>query len=119
VVSSAGSVTGTVSILKYTGATSLMEIVTTDSMIHVLAPSFVQKSKLLCDVPPGPVPVPFSSKLIRALETETYPADQYELMQFARAADFLQMDDLLDESARRIAQFLNGQSAEKIWEFLR
>jgi hypothetical protein len=40
-------------------------------------------------------------------------------MQFARAADFLQMDDLLDESARRIAQFLNGQTAEKIWEFLR
>ena len=96
-----------------------MELVTEDGTVYAPTEQFVQKSKLLCDVPPGPVPVPFSYKLIRALETATYPSDQYELMQFARAADFLQMDDLLDESARRIAQFLNGQSAEKIWEFLR
>ena len=95
-----------------------MELVTEDGTVYTASIAFSQKSKLLCDVPPGPVPVPFSSKLMRALETETYPADQYELMEFARAADFLQMDDLLDESARRIAQFLNGQTAEKIWEFL-
>jgi hypothetical protein len=95
-----------------------MELVTEDGTVYAPTDEFVQKSKLLCDVPPGRVPVPFSYELIRMLETETYPSDRYELMQFARAADFLQIDNLLDESARRIAQFLNGQTAEQIHEFL-
>lgn len=95
-----------------------MNIVTEDGAVHTVTDVFAQKSKLLCDVPPGLVPVPFSYEIIQALETETYPSDQNELMQFARAADFLQIDDLLDESARRIAQLLNGQTAEHIYDFL-
>ena len=96
-----------------------MEIVTSDGVVHTLTDAFIAKSKLLADFPvAGRVSVPMTHQIFDALVTETYPPDKHTLLEFARAADFLQIDDLLDESARRIAQFLNGQRTEDIWAFL-
>lgn len=96
-----------------------MELVTTDDVVYACTDEFIQKSKLLADWPVvGRVKVPMTHDLLLAIESETYPPDKETLLVFARAADFLQIDHLVDESARRIAQFLNGMPAEKIWSFL-
>lgn len=96
-----------------------MELVTTDDVVYVCTEEFAKKSKLLADWPVvGRVKVPVSHELLLALESETYPPDKETLLVFARAADFLQIDHLVDESARRIAQFLNGMPAKAIWSFL-
>jgi hypothetical protein len=47
-----------------------------------------------------------------------YPEDGQELLALARAADFLHMEEEIDEACRRVAESLKGKTATEIRTFL-
>lgn len=103
-----------------------MEIQTSDGVTYTLEDDFVQRSKVLRDMvsPDGmvvndhPVDIPFRSKMVWYLKGRMFPKDGAELLELAKTADFLNMEEDLDEACRRIAEHLKGKTATEVKKFL-
>lgn len=100
------------------GPGSGMEIRTSDGVVYTLKDDFVQRSALLKEFPPGLVDIPFRSKMIWYLQQRDYPLDGAELLELAKTADFLNMEEELDEACRLVAESLKGKTAAEIKKFL-
>ena len=104
------------------GPGSSMDIRTSDGVVYTLNDDFVQRSvvlkDMLSDSTPTLVDVPFRSKMIWHLQERDYPLDGAELLEFAKTADFLNMEEELDEACRLVAESLKGKTAVEIKKFL-
>lgn len=100
------------------GPRSSMEMRTSDGVVYTLTDDFVQRSTLLKEFPNGLVDIPFRSKMVWYLQQREYPTDGAELLELAKTADFLNMEDELDESCRLVAESLKGKTAVEIKKFL-
>jgi hypothetical protein len=52
------------------------------------------------------------------LQQRDYPLDGAELLELAKTADFLNMEEELDEACRLVAESLKGKTAVEIKKFL-
>jgi hypothetical protein len=95
-----------------------MEIVSLDGVRRVVDVNFVSKSHILSDMETGPVTVQVSDKILTHLINGTWPTKDYELLECAHAADFLHMEDVLEEACRLVAERLRGKSAKEIKKFI-
>lgn len=95
-----------------------MEMLTSDGIYRKVHSSFVAKSRILSDVPSGPVPIQVTEKILNHLVDGTWPIDDYELLECARAADYLDIEDILEEACWRVALRLQGKSAKEIRNFI-
>jgi hypothetical protein len=99
-----------------------MDIRTSDGVVFTLKDDFVQRSAvlkdMLADSLPSVVDIPFRSKMIWYLQQRDYPMDGAELLELAKTADFLNMEEELDESCRLVAETLKGKTAVEIKKFL-
>ena len=99
-----------------------MDIRTSDGVVYTLKDDFVQRSvvlkDMLMDTLPSVVDIPFRSKMIWYLQQREYPLDGAELLEFAKTADFLNMEEELDEACRLVAESLKGKTAAEIKKFL-
>jgi hypothetical protein len=95
-----------------------MELVTTEGILHNVSPEFITKSQILTEILSGCVRVPISNTTLRYLMKGEYPEDGQELLALARAADFLHMEEEIDEACRRVAESLKGKKAQEIRTFL-
>jgi hypothetical protein len=96
----------------------IMEMITSDGVYRIVDVSFVVKSRILADIPSGPVPVQITDKILSHLVKGTWPTDDYELLECARAADYLHIEDTLDEACQRVARRLQGKTANEIINFI-
>lgn len=100
----------------------IMEMRTSDGVVYALKDEFVRRSTLLtnlmADAQPSMFDIPFGSKSVWYLERREYPEDGSELLEVAKAADYLCMDEDLDEACRRVAEKLKGKTASEIKKFL-
>lgn len=95
-----------------------MEVITTDNISHKAPDDFVERSRLLKDMPTGTIHVPFSHSVLQYLIQREYPKDGLALLELAQAADFLNMEWELDEACMRIASTLKGMTTQEIEKFL-
>lgn len=98
---------------------SIMEMRTCDGVVYTLREDFVERSAVLKECPPGgPFDIPFRSKMVWYLQRGEFPTDGAELLELAKTADFLNMEEELDEACRRVADHLKGKTAPEVKKFL-
>ena len=95
-----------------------MEVVTSDDVYVKVSDEFIQRSRLLKDMDPGKVHVPFPDSVIQHLIRDEFPKNGQSLLEVARAADFLNMESELDQACRRIASTIRGKTPQEIEKFL-
>jgi hypothetical protein len=95
-----------------------MELITIDGVHHILGKDFISKSNLLKDMPCGIVPIPFDDETIQYLLLSIFPSDGRKLLNIAKAADFLQMDEELNFVCQLVADSLKSKTENEIKKFL-
>ena len=93
---------------------------TDDGILYTVSPSLVSRSKLLSDMdtPDTYVSVPIKFQTMQWLESRQWPTHGQDLLDIAKATDFLNMEEDLDEACRRVAESLRGRTADEIRKFL-
>jgi hypothetical protein len=95
-----------------------MEVITSDGLHLIVDDSFVAKSRILSDIASGPISIQVTDKILSHLIEGTWPTDDYELLECARAADYLHIEDTLEEACQRVARRLQGKTANEIRNFI-
>lgn len=95
-----------------------MEVITFDGLHRTVDVTFVAKSRILTDIASGPISIQVTDKILSHLVQGTWPNDDYELLECARAADYLHIEDTLEEACQRVAKRLQGKSAKEIINFI-